>query len=134
MRHELYIKPIEEAIQRLETLRANFAAINGLIDDEGKITKEGDYTEQGILSLTFDMGSYNAALEQVEQARREYEVMHERWLEDDSYSDEQYLADRQTAIEAIQKAMSNANASRQSIMTTIKNRYRTEIDYIKELI
>ena len=134
MRHELYIKPIEEAIQRLETLRANFSAINSLIEEDSKITKEGNYTEQGVLSLTFDMTSYNSAMEQIEKARQEYEIMHERWLQDDSYSDEQYLADRQRAIEAIQKAMSNANVSRQSIMTTIKNRYRTEIDYIKELI
>ena len=41
MRQGLYIKPIDEAIERLQQLKANYNAINDLIDSDSLITEEG---------------------------------------------------------------------------------------------
>ena len=44
------------------------------------------------------------------------------------------MEDRQETIQKYQTALNSVLSNRNSILDMIKNRYRTEIDYIKELI
>jgi len=134
IRKELYIQPIDDAIERLQNLQDTLGGINSLIDEEMKLTKEGDYTDMGKLSLVIDFASYDLSLKEVEKAKARFDEINERWQNDASYSDEEYMVDRQETIQKYQSALNSVLSNRNSILDTIKNRYRTEIDYIKELI
>lgn len=136
-RTEYYLKPIDEAIERLEKLRSNFEFINGLIQDESKLTDEGEYTDMGKLSLSLDLGSYNTASDELTKAIEEYRKLEELYESEDNtgyYSYEDFLKDSESAMEKIRSAMSARESSSQAVITAIKNRYQTEINYIKELI
>ena len=134
MRETIYFKPIEEAIERLDVFRNNLNSINGLINDTAKITKDGEYTQLGKLSLTLDAASYTKTLESLQEAQKEYAVEHQRWLEDESYSDEEHLRKEQEIREKIIGGLNDSYSARYAILDQLKNRYSEEISYIKELI
>ena len=133
-REAIYFKPIEEAIEKFQKLRSNLEAVNELIADTAKLTRDGEFTQLGKLSLTLDAASYSNTLKSIQKLQEEYTVEHQRWLEDETYSDEESLKKQQEIREQLLSEVNKAYSGRAAILDQLKNRYGEEVNYIKELI
>ena len=71
-REAFYIRPIEQMIEKLQTLRGNLSSIMSLVDSEGFINKQGEYTELGIANIANQVLSYELSLKELEKAQEEY--------------------------------------------------------------
>lgn len=134
MREELYLKPYDEAIEKLQKIRSNLQSVNGLITDTMKLTKDGEWTELGKVSLALDSQTYINSLNSLNEAVEQYYENEKQHTEDISYSDEKYLKRQQEIRETILNNMNEVSSARQAILEAEKARYRQEIDYIQELI
>lgn len=133
-REAIYFKPYEEAIEKLKQVRSTLKSVNDLISDQMKITRDGEFTQLGVVSLTLDVADYNRSLALVEKATQEYYENEQRWALDATYSDEEYLTKQQEIRNEILANMADVNAARDAIIQAEKSRYQQEVSYIKDLI
>ena len=121
MRQELYLKPIEEAIEKIQRLQNALSSLNGMISNEAKLTEDGEYTQLGKVSLALDTAQYTQSLKELEDAQEYYATIQERYLNDASYSGEEYMTDMQKASEQIIEAMQNVNSAREAMLSAEKS-------------
>lgn len=133
MVQEIYFKPLEEAIEKVKTLRENVSSLQQLITDDMKFTKQGDYTVWGIAHITADANALNLARDEITRVKQEYDALNAAY-QNGSISAEDYLKRSNDLNKSMQDAVKAADSARRSMIKTIQDRYQTEIEYINKLI
>ena len=154
MQDTVIFKPIRDAIDDIQRLRSNISSVLDLISDDMKLTKDGDFTELGLASLTGQLSSYQSTLEEIEKTLEYQRKLTDEYNRQETitsytvdsttgakteikrlkYTTEEYTEAMEEAQKKTQDALKNAQTYRTQIINAITTRYKTEIDYISELI
>lgn len=132
---DVRLKPFTEAIEQINFLLSQTQTLRNMITEDMMYTKDGSFTEMGVAALTMDMNNYKNAQKDITKYKHAITELtsmyenHELQLSAEEYYDK---------LQELQKGQMNAlvesNNARQSIIKSVSDRYKTEIDYIDELI
>lgn len=154
MQESVIFKPVKDAIDDIQRLRANISSVLDLISDDMKLTKDGVFTELGLASLTGQLSDYQSTLNEIEKTLEYQREITDEYNKKETiidytvdsktgvkkevqrlkYTTEEYTEAMQEAQKKTQDALKNAQTYRTQIINAITTRYKTEIDYINELI
>ena len=153
MQENVIFKPIKDAIEDIKKLRSSLDSVLDLISDDMKLTKDGAYTELGLASFAGQLNNYQSALEEISKTLEYQQKLTDEYNKQETittytsdengnekeikrlkYTTEEYKDAMEEAQQKTQDALKNAQSYRTQIISAITSRYKTEIEYINELI
>lgn len=135
MRVELYIKPIDDAIEKLNDLSSALGNVNSMIVDAMKYDDAGRFTDYGLASLAVDVSDYNAAREEIEKLIQKRNEYIKQFKENDTdYAESEFLKDMTEVEKAISQATVDADGKRRKVISSIIAQAQEELKVTGDLI
>ena len=135
MRVELYIKPIDDAIEKLNDLSSALGNVNSMIVDAMKYDDAGRFTDYGLASLSVDVSDYNAARSEIEKLIQKRNEYIKQFKENDTdYAESEFLKDMTEVEKAISQATVDADGKRRKVISSIIAQAQEELKVTNELI
>ena len=135
MRVELYIKPIDDAIEKLNDLSSALGNVNSMIVDAMKYDDAGRFTDYGLASLAVDVSDYNAARSEIEKLIQKRNEYIKQFKENDTdYAESEFLKDMTEVEKAISQATVDADGKRRKVISSIIAQAQEELKVTNELI
>ena len=156
MREDADFKPINDAIDDLKDLRSGIESIISLINDSMRYTTDGSFTQLGIVTLTEYLRLYQLSAEELQKNLDLMNKIEEVYNSGNPDKVEITITDDETGTmhtetrvidtledyedsiaeveKTMQESLKNQYSYRNAIISMITTRYKTEIDYLNDLI
>lgn len=136
MREDIFYKQFEKALETTERLRKSLDTIKSLISEDMMFDSDGKLTDFGITALAMDVKNYESGLADMETLVNKRKEIEKQWRNREStgYSEEEYKADVIKNEEALQKALTDTNSIRKSIIDTVAKQGKAELDATLKVI
>ena len=135
MRNDLYIKPIDEAIEKLNDLSSALGNVNSMINDSMKYDDAGRFTDFGLANLAADVSEFNVAREELKKLVEERdEFLRQYRNADTDYSEKELEKDLRENSNKLSQATVDAYNKRSAVIQAITDQVREELKVTQDLI
>lgn len=137
MRNEVFYRSLERALEKAEQLGDALKSISDLIDDDMLFNDDGQITDFGITKMAYNIKEYENGLTDLQTLlakRNRIIALYNNGNNNTNYSQKEFDEDMKEVTSDIQKALSDVDSFRKSIIDLVIKTSKAELDATLEII